>query len=115
MNTTHLDPQHVSTAFETVGHFEYVTEKSTGRVLGTRDVTPERGRKCGYHGEREEVLTAPLTLKTGHKTTTYKASPAKPLVVRTVLQIKCGKLLRPINPIDCQRTVNTLNLHKHVK
>lgn len=80
--------------FEHLGHFEEVFCQTTGRMLGTRVVPDPGDRKLGYAGTMEDILvTAPLTLTRGHKTVTFPASPEKPLKVRTMLQVICGRLL----------------------
>lgn len=103
------DPQHTSTTFETLGHFEVVTDTTTGQILGTRNVTPAPGRVCGFHGKLEVVLTEPTVLTRGHKTVTVKASRKAPLRVTTELQITCGRLLKPVAAENLPRPVGRGN------
>lgn len=84
---------HEKQNFEVMGYFEEVMDARTGKCLGTRRVDPDPARKCGYHGQREETATKPLVLQRGHKTITVFASAAKPLQVKTTLQILCGRML----------------------
>lgn len=98
MRTTHDAPSAPieltpSGLFELKGYFEDVCDAASGKCLGTRTVpAPTDGRPCSYHGIREETVTSPLQLMRGHKAHTFFASPAKPLKIRTSLQIICGRI-----------------------
>lgn len=79
--------------FHEHGYFETVIEDLTGRVLGNRlDVTPEPGRVIGFNGQRIETWTANVTLNRGHRDIVVKASPKKPLKVRTIVFPKSGPI-----------------------
>ena len=75
-----------------LGFFEeLITVSEPIRCLGTRRVPYEQGRKLGADGMREITITENFTLQRGHKEVAYKASPKKPLVVKTMVQMLNGR------------------------
>lgn len=61
---------------------EYLAE---GKCLGIRTLMPEElepERIIGAWGERTVTLTTPMTLQRGHRETTIKPSPRKPIMAR---------------------------------
>lgn len=105
---------HERQLFEHAGFFEEVMDARTGKCLGTRRVAGDENRPCGYHGQREETATAPLSLQRGHKTIVVPASKDKPLLIRTTQQIICGRMLVNIHSEDRFAAVSTRNLRKHL-
>jgi hypothetical protein len=75
-----------------LGFFEeLITVNDPRKCLGTRVVQFEPGRKLGADGIRALTLTEDFTLQRGHKTVTFKASPKKPVVVETMVQMLNGR------------------------
>lgn len=87
--------------YEYLGFFEDIVEVATGRVLGTRKCNEQPGREMGQAGAREETLVESVTLDRGHKTFLVKASPDKPVLVRTTYLPICGRM--------------SSNVHSHIK
>ena len=89
-------------AFHNFGYFETYSDSLTGRVLGNMvGVTPEPGRKIGFNGTMEKVMTRDFVLNRGPKNVTVKASPKKPLKVSTILFPLTGRI-NWVHPKDNQ-------------
>jgi len=88
-----MNATHERQVFEHVGFFEEVMNVHTGNCLGTRLVPEDKDRPCGYHGQREMTLLAPIQIQRGHKTITVQASKQRPLTVRTTYQFLCGRMI----------------------
>lgn len=85
---------HKHDTFEHLGWYEDLQEnRHPFRLLGSRRVENPTGRKCGYDGQQVYSLTETVVLKKGHKEVTVKASPQRPVEVRTTLQILCGRIV----------------------
>ena len=65
------------------------------QLLGVRSLPGLPDRPMGSQGMITYELTAPVTLRKGHKEIQVKASKAKPIVVRSMLQAVCGRLKKP--------------------
>jgi hypothetical protein len=77
-----------------LGFFEeLITTEEPIKCLGVRIVEFEPGRKLGADGMRTITITKDVELQRGHKTATFKASPEKPLVVKTMVQMLNGRAL----------------------
>lgn len=87
---------------EQLGYFEeWLVETPGGkaRCAGVRiwrgELPPEQaGRECGYAGVREFSVTEDVGLVRGCRSVVLRASPRRPLSVRTMLQRLEGKEIR---------------------
>jgi hypothetical protein len=81
--------------FEVRGFFEEYIAEAVGtnwpKVLGWKILDAnEAPRPLGSLGIEKRILTAPITLKKGHKEITIKASSQRPITVTTMVQVLCG-------------------------
>lgn len=91
----------MSAPFEHLGYFETVIDVLTGRVLGNRlNVTPRKGRLIGFNGQEEETYTSDVVLNRGAKNIVVKATPTKPVKVRTLVFPISGRTTwkHPLDP-----------------
>lgn len=86
--------------FEHLGYFEHLMIrkgsgwKDAGTILLPLELPPAyQGRAIGSVGEIERVLTIDTEVHRGHKFATIKASPKRPIIVRSILFPLQGKRL----------------------
>lgn len=80
---------------KTIGHNEVFMLPRPGswpKMLGSRVhlgklPDDQKERKLGYSGRRSLTLTAPIELNKGVNRVVVKASPQRPLVVETTLEV----------------------------
>jgi hypothetical protein len=84
----------VDCPYHVEGFFEEYIDVSTERkqCLGWRKLDVEEApRALGSDGAIERTLTAPITLTHGAKQVLVKASPQRPVHVKCMVQVLCGK------------------------
>ena len=87
--------------FPILGFFEeLMTVEAPKKCLGTRRIAYDPTRKLGSGGMREITITEPFELHRGHKIVPYKASPKKPLVVMTMMQMLNGRAVSEDEKVD---------------
>lgn len=77
--------------YEILGYFEEFTDAHTFKGLGCR-VIKEPMRPLGSGGLSTYQLTESVVLTKGLKEVTIKASPKRPRLVRSMIQILCGRI-----------------------
>lgn len=87
--------------FEFLGYFVEYYDLEFNRNLGIQVVRecPD-GMLLGAIGAKEETLTVPIVLSKGHKTVTIKASKKRPLRVRKMVQLLCGRSLESLSDFE---------------
>lgn len=83
-----------STGFEVLGFFENLATPIPGggwREIGTRGIPYPIDRGFGSFSVREFSATSPIEVTKGHRQVIAKASPEKPLALRSVAYPLCGR------------------------
>jgi len=79
--------------WEVLGFYEELLDSDTNKVYGYRLVA-EPDRPLGSAGRKEYTLTHPITVRRGPKEIVIKATAQKPVRVRGMLQVLCGRAKR---------------------
>lgn len=81
--------------FEHHGHFEELTDPTSGKVVGTRRLSapPEAGREMGFYGQKPLTLTEDFTVDYGHKQRTIRVR--KPITLTSRIYPICGRVREP--------------------
>ena len=78
--------------FEYAGWFEEIFDVKLNKLLGTRKCDEQPGRKIGYDGEKEIIITQTITIQRGHKEIEVTASEKSPRRLRTRYLPLCGRV-----------------------
>lgn len=88
MNNPYFNPDNCE--WEVLGFFEELQDANTNKVYGYRLVA-QPDRPMGSAGRKEYILTQNITVRRGPKEVVIKATAQKPVRVRGMLQVLCGR------------------------